>query len=88
MKPPKNIVFAQLLISLQMAFLMTGIFAALANGVSFDLIPIWFKHFITAWPVAFVLSMITSRIAFSIIAKVEKKKTLGETEPDLDLDPA
>lgn len=73
MKNPKNLIFAQLLISMQMAFLMTGIFAALENGINIHLISIWTQHFIAAWPIAFILSMITGKIAFSTIALFEEK---------------
>lgn len=66
----KTILVAQLLISLMMAFLMTGIFSLLNLGVSLATLKIWIMQFITAWPMAFVLSLGVSKLAFSIANKL------------------
>lgn len=66
----KTILVAQLLISLMMAFLMTGIFSLLNLGVSLATLKIWLMQFITAWPMAFVLSLGVSKLAFAIANKL------------------
>lgn len=66
----KTILVAQFLISLMMAFLMTGIFSLLNLGVSLATLKIWLMQFITAWPMAFVLSLGVSKLAFAIAYKL------------------
>lgn len=70
---PFTLILAQALISLMMAFLMTGIFGFIENGHASNWISIWLKHFITAWPIAFVLSLVVSRIAFTLAVKLTPK---------------
>ncbi|EAR08139.1 hypothetical protein MED297_00585 [Reinekea sp. MED297] len=66
---PKTLVVAQLLISFQMALIMSGIFSALELGLTVQWLLVWGKQFIVAWPVAFVFSILTSRVAFPIAEK-------------------
>lgn len=70
---PFTLILAQALISLMMAFLMTGIFGFIENGHEANWVSIWFKHFITAWPIAFILSLVVSRIAFALAVKLTPK---------------
>lgn len=69
----KTILIAQFFISMQMAFLMTGIFSFIELGATTIWLGTWMKAFLTAWPIAFVLSMITSRIAFAIAFKIRSR---------------
>ncbi|MEI8631010.1 DUF2798 domain-containing protein [Vibrio sp. PP-XX7] len=70
MQKPKTILIAQFLISLIMAFLMTGIFSLIDLGFGYQWLSIWAERFILAWPVAFCLSLIVSKFSFSIALRV------------------
>lgn len=66
----KTILLAQALISFMMALLMTGLFNLLALGPSVEWLNSWSHDFIMAWPVAFCLSLIVSKIAFGIAGRL------------------
>lgn len=68
----KTVLLAQFFISLSMACLMTGIFSLLEHGLTADWLAAWAKAFVTAWPIAFVLSMITSRYSFMLAHRLRK----------------
>lgn len=70
---PITLILAQAFISLMMAFLMTGIFGFIENGHTANWMSVWLKQFITAWPIAFALSLIVSRIAFALAIKLTPK---------------
>lgn len=72
MQDRKIIIVAQLFISAMMAFLMTGIFGALNLGLTREWLAHWPESFFTAWPIAFVLSMIVSPIAFGLSWRVNR----------------
>lgn len=77
MPTPKTVIVAQALISCMMAFLMTGIFSLMALGPTAEFLKSWLQHFITAWPIAFCLSIIVSKVAFAIAIKLTTKKSLA-----------
>ncbi len=60
----KTLITAQVFISAQMAFLMTGIFTTLHMGWVPGLFAAWAWAFVQAWPIAFVLSMATGPLGF------------------------
>lgn len=62
----KTLLLAQVFISCFMAFLMTGIFGAINLGLGADFPIHWAKAFVTAWPIAFVLSMIVGPVSFRL----------------------
>ena len=69
--PPKapgraTLILAQVFISMMMAFLMTGIFTAVPMHFAPGWVATWLQRFITAWPIAFVLSMGVGPLAFGI----------------------
>jgi len=70
MHKTKTILIAQFLISLMMAFLMTGIFSFIDLGFNYQWLIIWAQHFIIAWPIAFSLSLVVSKLSFSIALRV------------------
>ena len=70
----KTLLFAQLLITLMMAASMSGIMSMIALGPTAEWLHAWPKQFIIAWPIAFVLTLFVSRIAFSIAARVMSKR--------------
>ena len=70
MADKKTILIAQFLISMTMAFLMTGIFSLLELGPTLEWLQVWMKNFITAWPIAFVLSIIVSKLAFDVAFRI------------------
>lgn len=70
MKNPRIILLAQLLITFMMAASMSGIMSSIALGPTVEWLHDWPREFIVAWPIAFVLSLLTSRIAFGIAHRV------------------
>ena len=64
MQSRKVILLAQLFISGLMALLMSGIMGFLHTGARPDFLALWAGAFFTAWPIAFVLSMGVSPLAF------------------------
>ena len=60
----RTVILAQLFISGIMAGLMTGIFGALALGLTPDFLAQWGRSFMMAWPLAFVLSLGVGPLAF------------------------
>lgn len=61
----KTMLLAQGLISLMMAAMMSGIMGFIALGPTAVWLAAWPRQFIIAWPIAFVLSLIVSKIAFA-----------------------
>ncbi|QJR82241.1 DUF2798 domain-containing protein [Alteromonas pelagimontana] len=70
MHSPKTIIVAQALISFMMAALMTGIFSCLELGFTQEWLLTWPIHFMSAWPIAFVLSLLVSKVAFAIAIRL------------------
>ncbi|WP_432463448.1 DUF2798 domain-containing protein [Agarivorans sp. QJM3NY_33] len=70
MQNPKTIIIAQFLISLMMAFLMTGIFSFIELGFNAQWLSIWLERFLLAWPIAFLLSLVVSKVSFGIALKL------------------
>jgi hypothetical protein len=70
MPDKKTLLLAQLLITLMMAFSMSGIMSLIAMGPTEEWLHAWPGQFIMAWPIAFILTFFVSRIAFGIARKV------------------
>ena len=66
----KTIILAQALISLTMAFLMSGFATCLQFGFTTIWIAVWMKAFVIAWPVAFCLSLVVGKAAFALAHKL------------------
>lgn len=74
MADKKTILIAQALISLTMAFLMTGIFSLIEFGPTLAWLRTWMQNFVTAWPIAFVLSIIVSKVSFGIAFRITRRR--------------
>ncbi|MAB04922.1 MAG: DUF2798 domain-containing protein [Rhodobacteraceae bacterium] len=78
MRPPPTpptkitVILAQVFISCMMAFLMTGTFTALPSGFAPGWVAQWMLRFATAWPIAFVLSMLVGPTAFWMARHVQR----------------
>ena len=68
----RTVILAQLFISGMMAGLMTGIFGALALGLTPEFLTQWGRSFMKAWPVAFVLSLVVGPLAFRAANRVNR----------------
>lgn len=62
----KVLIIAQVLMTLMMAFSMSGIMMLLALGPHEGFVGEWMKQFLIAWPIAFLMTQIVSRIAFPV----------------------
>ena len=62
--PKKTLIIAQILMTLMMAFCMSGIMYLVAVGPEQFQLSAWLLQFIIAWPIAFCLTQVVSRIAF------------------------
>lgn len=75
-----TLILAQLLISFLMALAMSGIMSAMAMGLSVEWLSMWPRQFVTAWPIAFVLSLLATRIAFPMAVRL-RRLARGTVEP-------
>lgn len=66
----KSLLVVQILMTFMMALLMSGIMSAIHMGLSRDWLATWGRQFAIAWPIAFVLTQFTSRIAFGIVRRI------------------
>ncbi|WP_127752113.1 DUF2798 domain-containing protein [Devosia sp. 1566] len=66
MTDKKTLLVAQLCITFMMALSMSGIMGLLVMGPTAEWLQAWPRQFITAWPIAFVLTLFTGRIGFAI----------------------
>ena len=66
MYSPKTLLIAQAIISFSMALMMTGFFAFLELGATAAWLHAWARHFVIAWPIAFCLSLLVGKMAFSL----------------------
>jgi hypothetical protein len=66
----KTLIVAQLLITLMMAFSMSGIMSLIALGPTLFWFHTWMQTFIMAWPIAFCLSIPVGKIAFALSGKL------------------
>ena len=66
----KTLLLAQALITLIMAASMSGIMSLIALGPTAEWLEAWPRQFVMAWPIAFVLTLFVSRLAFAIAIRV------------------
>lgn len=69
----KTLFLAQCLITLMMAFSMSGIMGFISLGAAF--LPVWPQSFIIAWPIAFVLTQIVTPVAFGLAKMLTPMKS-------------
>jgi sulfite exporter TauE/SafE len=70
MNEKKTLLIAQLCITCMMAFSMSGIMGLLVMGPTAEWLHAWPRQFITAWPIAFILTLFVGRIGFAIAHRV------------------
>ena len=68
----KTLILAQVFISLMMAFLMSGIMSMIALGPTHLWLWAWPWQFILAWPIAFCLSLVVSRLGFALSVRLTR----------------
>lgn len=69
--PSKHtLLIARILITLMMAFSMSGIMGFFALGPTAEWLASWPKSFIIAWPIAFCLTLPVGKIAFAISGRL------------------
>ncbi len=73
MNDTRTMIVGQILISMMMAFLMTGFFSFLTFGLSLDFLQTWAEQFVISWPVAFCFSMLVNKFAFSLAAWITSR---------------
>ncbi|HEY6632772.1 MAG TPA: DUF2798 domain-containing protein [Rhizobiaceae bacterium] len=68
----KTVLIAQFLITLMMASSMSGILTLIMLGPTSEWLHQWPRQFIIAWPIAFCLTMVVSRIAFGVATRLTR----------------
>lgn len=68
----KTILIGQLLMTFLMALSMSGILSAIILGLNGDWLAQWPGQFLTAWPIAFVMTLIWSRVAFPLAGRISR----------------
>ena len=63
---PKTLLLAQVFITFFMAASMSGIMSAIHLGLTTEWLRIWPREFIVAWPIAFLLTQVFSRLGFKL----------------------
>ena len=74
MQPKPILLTAQLIISGLMALMMSGIMHLLHVGVHPGMVQAWLMTFLTAWPIAFVLSLGVGPLAFRLAYVIAGKR--------------
>lgn len=70
MTDKKTLLLAQLFITFMMALSMSGIMSLLQLGPTAEWLAIWPRQFIVAWPIAFLLTMVISRLGFALAYRI------------------
>ncbi len=70
MTDKKTLLLAQLFITFQMAVSMSGIMSLFQLGLTMEWLMAWPGQFIIAWPIAFIFTMVASRVGFALAHKV------------------
>lgn len=68
----KTLFLAQILITFMMAFTMSGIMSMIALGPTLHWLSVWPKQFLIAWPIAFCLTLVVSRLGFTLAARLTR----------------
>lgn len=71
---PKTLLLAQAFITFFMAASMSGIMSVIHLGPSMEWLHTWPREFIIAWPIAFVLTQIFSRLGFKLAFTIRKRQ--------------
>ena len=68
----KTLLIAQILMTFMMALMMSGIMSLLVFGPTAEWLRVWRHQFLLAWPIAFVLTLGVSRIAFPLAGRLAR----------------
>lgn len=68
----KSLILAKVMMTFLMALLMSGIMSMLALGPTEIWLRNWPKDFLIAWPIAFLLTNVVSRIVFPAAARLAR----------------
>ena len=71
--PKKEKVIAAILMSLFMAFALSGYFAVLKMGFTPGWVSAWFSGFISVWPVALILVLLIGKPVSILASKIAAK---------------
>lgn len=67
----KTLLIAQILMTMMMAASMSGIMTMIAMGPD-EARRVWLQQFLTAWPIAFLLTQVVTRIAFPLALRLRR----------------
>jgi hypothetical protein len=70
MTTKRTLLIAQVLITLMMATLMSGIMSMIALGPTELWLRVWPRQIIIAWPIAFCLTLVVSRVGFNLARRI------------------
>ncbi len=73
----KTLLLAQVFITFMMAASMSGIMSLLALGPTSQWLHAWPGQFAMAWPIAFVLTMVVSRLGFGLAVRIRGRKPIA-----------
>lgn len=68
----KVLITTQIIMTLMMAIMMSGIMSLIAMGPSMDWLRAWPLQALTAWPIAFILTQFAFRFANGIAIKIAR----------------
>lgn len=69
----KTLLIGQLLMTFLMSLSMSGILSATMMGLTAEWLGFWPKQFAIAWPIAFLMTLIWSRVAFPLAGRIRRK---------------
>lgn len=74
MPDKKTLLLAQVFITFMMASSMSGIMSLIALGPTQEWLHAWPGQFVIAWPIAFCLTMFTSKMGIGLAIRLRGKR--------------
>lgn len=74
MTDKKTLLLAQVFITLMMASSMSGIMSLIAMGPTREWLAAWPRQFAIAWPIAFCLTLVASRLGFALAGRITRPR--------------
>ncbi len=68
----KTLIIAQLIMTFMMALMMSGIMLGIGMGFRAEWLRHWPPQFLIAWPIAFALTQLVSRVAFPLAIRLRR----------------
>lgn len=69
----KTLLIGQVIMTFLMSLSMSGILTAIIFGLTEEWLSIWPTQFLIAWPIAFLMTQIWSRVAFPLAFAIRSK---------------